>query len=80
MELCSPLVENNINKGVLRENLAILHTLNIVHNDIKTENIMLSKYYRKVVFIDFGLANFIKEEIGFKTYTSFKGSINFCSD
>ena len=41
---------------------------------------MLSPSFRKPVFIDFGLAAFIKEEIGTKTFTFFAGSINFVSD
>ena len=69
----------NFNKELLYENLAVLHNLRIVHQDIKPENIMLSYSFKKAVFIDFGLSTFVKEKIGQKTWTKFVGTINFCS-
>jgi serine/threonine protein kinase len=44
-----------------------LHSLKIIHFDIKPENICLSKEYNKYVFIDLGLHRIISEEIGEKT-------------
>jgi len=57
-----------------------LHTLSIVHNDIKLDNIMISPTLEKVVFIDFGLTHLVKEKIGRKTQSLFKGSYYFVSD
>ncbi len=34
----------------------------------------------KYVFIDFGLSRLIGEFLGFKTYTHFRGSLNFVSE
>lgn len=42
----------------MKLSLVLLHELKIVHYDIKPENIMYSKYYKKFVFIDFGLAEY----------------------
>lgn len=41
---------------------------------------MLSETHKKVIFIDFGLSRLIKEEVGYKSLTTFVGSINFCSE
>jgi hypothetical protein len=35
---------------------------------------MFSKNNKKYVFIDFGQSNFVKEDIGFKTWTNFVGN------
>ncbi len=35
---------------------------------------MFSKNNNKYVFIDFGLSKFVKEDIGFKTWTKFVGN------
>ena len=56
-----------------------MHKIKLVHLDIKDENIMYSPYFNKLVFIDFGLSKFIKQEVGFKTVTNYIGSINFWS-
>ena len=56
-----------------------MHSLHFVHIDIKPANLMYSTYYRRPVFIDFGLSKLIPEEKGAKTLTHFTGSINFCS-
>jgi tRNA A-37 threonylcarbamoyl transferase component Bud32 len=36
-----------------------MHLLQIVHLDIKQSNLMFSKTLNKIVFIDFGLSEFI---------------------
>lgn len=41
----------------LLENVKVIHSLGIIHNDIKNENIMIK--YNKVVLIDFGISEFI---------------------
>ena len=57
-----------------------MHEINFIHGDIKPENIMWSPFFQKFVFIDFGLSNIIKEEVGFKTFTSFSGTVRFSSE
>ena len=52
------------NFDLLYWDLAVMHHLHLVHRDIKPENIMLSSSFKKLVYIDFGLSTFIKEEIG----------------
>lgn len=49
---------------LLKEKLRILHAFNIVHLDIKPENIAFSPAYNEYVFIDFGLSRIIKEGKG----------------
>ena len=79
MESCEE-GSSDLNRNLLYWNLAVLHHLGITHLDIKSSNIMLSPSFRKPVFIDFGLSTIVKEQIGFKTLSSFRGSMNFCSD
>ena len=57
-----------------------MHKMKMVHLDIKPENIMRSPAYNKLVFIDFGLSDFIQESQGEKTLTKFVGSANYCSE
>ena len=47
--------------------------------DIKPPNIMLSPSLNKAVFIDFGFAEVLAEECGFKTMTSFRGTMFYTS-
>ena len=41
---------------------------------------MFSPTLKKPIFIDFGLATFVKEMIGQKTLTGFSGSLKFCTE
>ena len=56
--------KSNLSRGVLYENIAFLHQYNIVHQDIKPDNIMFSPTYKKTVLIDYGLSKPIDEKIG----------------
>ena len=47
-----------------KANLLEMHTLGILHRDIKPDNIMYSQSYQKYVFIDFGISEFRKEKPG----------------
>ena len=39
-----------------------------------------SPSFKKCVFIDFGLSSLIKEELGYKTFTHFLGTLSYSSD
>lgn len=41
-----------------------MHNLQIIHGDIKPDNMMWSRYYHKNVFIDFGLSTILKQKKG----------------
>ena len=59
MEECEQVSVHNSKMHHFYENLAILHKLHVVHQDIKPNNIMYSPFYDKAVFIDFGLSKII---------------------
>lgn len=54
-----------------------LHSLKIVHRDIKPNNICWSPTFSKYVLIDFGLSTLIKETRGTKTYSIFVGTLAY---
>lgn len=41
-----------------------MHQINLVHLDIKPDNIAFSRYFKKWVFLDFGFSDFIRENLG----------------
>lgn len=57
-----------------------MHSLNMVHSDIKETNIGYSPNFKKYVFIDFGISSILPEHLGEKSMTYFKGSYNYCSE
>jgi serine/threonine protein kinase len=59
--------------------LKSLHTLKIVHLDIKPENISFSLALNEPVFLDFGFSDILDEDIGMKTQTFFVGTIGYNS-
>jgi serine/threonine protein kinase len=62
-------------------NLATIHSLQIIHFDIKPQNIMYSKSFKKTVLIDFGLSKMISEKVGKLTYVpSFRGTYIYSSN
>ena len=63
MELCEPASSELILKSreALKESLRVMHSLHIIHKDIKPHNIVYSKSLGKCVFIDFGLSQLISE-------------------
>ena len=48
--------------------------------DIKPDNIGYSPHFHKYVFIDFGFAEILKENIGEKTLMFPKGTVRFMSE
>ena len=65
MELCSSINQFSENdKQHLLQKLNQIHSLNIIHGDIKPENIVYSNFFKRLVFCDFGLAKSIAEKIG----------------
>ena len=54
-----------------------MHSLQIIHYDIKPDNLMWSKEFSAPVFIDFGGTTFINEKLGHKTLTKFIGTMGF---
>lgn len=52
--------------------------MNIVHFDIKPDNLMWSDHFKREVFIDFGLSEIIDGGPGFKYLVDFRGSPNYC--
>lgn len=57
-----------------------MHTLQIIHGDIKPDNVMWSTEYNKNVFIDFGLTSLLDEKKGEKTFTKYFGTYGYCND
>lgn len=76
MERCESRV--NVCKEDLLHSMMILHSFQIVHCDIKPDNIMWSPAYRKFVFIDFGLSYCESQRPGFLSHTCYIGTYNFC--
>lgn len=59
MEKCERIkIETDISflKRELLESLKIMHSLKIIHGDIKPDNTMWSPAFKKHIFIDFGLS------------------------
>ena len=80
MEMC----ECNIGeiKGMekdLMQGMKTMHSLKIVHRDIKDKNVSWSPTFKKWVFLDFGFATFLKQEIGEKSVTNFIGTYSWAS-
>jgi serine/threonine protein kinase len=62
MEFCQLPEANKLEKleSDLFTGLKAMHSLQIVHQDIKTENVSWSSEFKRWVFLDFGFASFIK--------------------
>lgn len=56
-----------------------MHSFNLIHYDIKIENVGYSPSYKKFVYIDFGLSEIIFKTLGTKINMYFKGTPNYCS-
>lgn len=67
------------NLSSVRSHIKFLHSLKIIHGDIKNENIMWSPSCNSNVLVDFGLSMFLEESVGHSTFTKFFGTFEFCS-
>lgn len=54
--------------------LKTMRKINLIHGDIKPENILWSKNYAQMVLVDFGLAKFVRQNLNEKTETYFRGT------
>lgn len=59
--------------------MKLLHSLKICHGDIKPANILWSEEKNKLVFIDFGMSEYVSEPVGSLTYTRFFGTHSYAS-
>ena len=55
-----------------------IHSLQLIHFDIKADNVCYSPSLNKHILIDYGLAMMIKQKVGEKTKTFFRGNIVNC--
>ena len=65
---------------LLGDILKILHSFNLTHNDIKPDNIAWSNAKDKLVLLDFGMATFNSEEVGYESFVSFKGTLKYAGE
>lgn len=82
MERCcleEEVVLRDETRNNLRNSLRILHSLHIAHCDVKTNNILFSPSFRKLVFIDFGVSRLLSETPGYTTPTRFVGTLETSS-
>jgi len=63
----------------LKTSLSLLHSFNIVHFDIKPDNLMFSRAHNKNVFIDFGLSEIVDAKLGQKCVMNYRGTLDYCS-
>jgi serine/threonine protein kinase len=63
----------------LKMGLRVLHSIGVVHRDIKLNNILWSDRLSRFVLCDFGLSTSITEGVGQKTMTGFCGTAGFIS-
>ena len=64
-------------KTDLLQGLKKMHTLRMVHRNIKDLNVAWSRHFSRWVFIDFGFATLLKEKIGEKSKSKFIGTYSY---
>jgi serine/threonine protein kinase len=65
---------------MLKRKLKLLHYFQIIHLDVKPDNIMFSPAKEGMVFIDYGFSRLTSALPGYKSFTNFTGSLNYCSE
>ena len=55
----------------------MLHGLHIAHKDIKPSNVLYCRRLDKFVLCDFGIAEYVKENIGSVSITSYAGTYRY---
>ena len=61
----------------LFEAMKEMHSLKIVHRDMKPDNVDWSPHFSRWVFLDFGFATVLEEEVGWKSRTKFIGTYSY---
>jgi serine/threonine protein kinase len=79
MEVCRPIRKETLETD-LKASLLKMHQLKVIHSDIKPANVLYSTSYGKNVFLDFGVAEVVNQEIWESTLTKFKGTYEFCGE
>ena len=80
MEMCEQnLEEVERMESDLMKGLKMMHSLKVVHRDIKDKNVSWSPTFKKWVFLDFGFATFLTQDIGEKSKTNFIGTFKWTS-
>jgi tRNA A-37 threonylcarbamoyl transferase component Bud32 len=76
MEYCETTVELGEKAARdLRRALLHNHLFQLIHFDIKLENVCYLARERKYVLIDYGLSEIVPESAGCKSFTKFKGTL-----
>jgi serine/threonine protein kinase len=57
-----------------------MHILQVVHCDLKPENIMYSRRLKKNIILDYGMTKLTEEKWGQKSLSYFQGTYEYCSD
>jgi serine/threonine protein kinase len=80
MEQCRPIYEfSAAMMRALKLKLRSLHCLNIVHLDIKPDNISFSPSLNEPILLDFGFSDVVEDSVGKRTKTAFAGTLGFSS-
>ena len=62
-----------------KQNLAVLHFLQLIHKDIKPASILWSKKFKKFVFANYTLAQYVKTGPNIPTETYYEGTPEYMS-
>lgn len=81
MELCEPAHNELIlgSRSILESSLRTMHSIGLIHKDIKPSNILFSPSVGKCVFIDFGISHFVVESHRQKSPTFYEGTPYYLS-